>query len=425
MNKPQKETIVARINLDLGDYGRILGFSFILYLVAHFVYWGICLKFFKVSSLNVKTGQRLKITSPFVLWLNILRLVGYYIGLSEYKSSKRPIIKRQDLGEGANNNQDQNKNPDQPIFEQFSLEENDHLKNDQIGEIDYLVNDNPDKEEGSEGIFLIKENKVENGNGAQDQPNWENDLDAENNSKPTKMNKKHLKLGTYFGQNLRRFVMVGVGVSIIISFQLLITVILGIGFFPETDNLGQYFLGNFYYKDYLGFVSINCFMFALATFIVSNFMAKKELTNQKVLYREVLKSEMNWENYPKSHKFLSPHVVYFSGLNNHNKYKLEDDLTEYITYLEGSGSVSVNFNTEEQTNKYGGFGKQFRGNRSESEIQNNGFSFDRQLLTKGENEFISSEGCLYFRNIIIGSIILLFGIFTLIAMASYSSQHDH
>jgi hypothetical protein len=181
-------------------------------------------------------------------------------------------------------------------------------------------------------------------------------------------NKKHIRLAAYFGQNLRRLCLLEMGVFSIIFLQLIIMVILGMFNFSSTKDFLGFLKGDFLYRDSLGLVTANCFCFGVLTFGLGYFLNRREYKNQKVIYREVLKNELANKPQKVQRKFLSPHIVYFSGLDQRiKKTEFEEELREYIDYARENDSLSSEesliLNEEKQTEheeRFGNFANGFK-----------------------------------------------------------------
>jgi hypothetical protein len=202
-------------------------------------------------------------------------------------------------------------------------------------------------------------------------------------------NKKHIRLAAYFGQNLRRLCLLEVGLIIIVVVQFLLVAIFGLFTFPTTKEFFGFLKGDFLYKDYLGLVTANCFVLGLLTFGMSYFLNRREFFNQKVLYREVLKNELRSDKELVQKKFLSPHVVYFSGLNQQiKKSDFEEELQEFIDYGRENDSLSSENGSlildEERSKdeKYGNFTKGFKKGKDLTGRLNNDHdeSIDRMFI---------------------------------------------
>lgn len=186
-------------------------------------------------------------------------------------------------------------------------------------------------------------------------------------------NKKHIRLAGYFGQNLRRLCLLEVGLLAIVVVQFALAAGLGLCLFPSRKEFLGYLQGDFLYKDYLGLVTGNCVCFGVLTFAMSYFLNRREFLNQKVLYREVLRNEIGLSKHEKQRiqrKFLTPHIVYFSGLNQQiKKSEFEEELREFIDFGRDNDSLSSENGSlilgEEDANreKYGNFTEGFKGAR--------------------------------------------------------------
>ena len=181
-------------------------------------------------------------------------------------------------------------------------------------------------------------------------------------------NKKHIRLAAYFGQTLRRLCLMEVGLLAIIGLQFLLVVVFGLAVFPSTKEFLGFLKGDFLYKDYLGLVTGNCCCFGLLTFGLGYFLNRREFTNQRVLYREVLRNELASKRERVQNKFLRPHVVYFSDLEQRvKKAEFEEQLQEYVDYAREGDSLSSeeSFILDEEDpgrrpDTQGGFGPGFK-----------------------------------------------------------------
>jgi hypothetical protein len=209
-------------------------------------------------------------------------------------------------------------------------------------------------------------------------------------------NKKHIRLAAYFGQNLRRLCLLEVGLIIIILAQFIMVSVFGIFTFPTQKEFFGYLKGDFLYKDYLGLVTGNCFCLGLLTFGMSYFLNRREFYNQKVLYREVLKNEIRSNKDLVQRKFLSPHIVYFSGLNQQvKKSDFEEELQEFVDYGRDNDTLSSENGSlildEERSRdeKYGNFTNGFKRGREVHHRMDNDYneSVDRMFINiKKDND---------------------------------------
>ena len=454
MNKTLDENIVDNDNFDLKSYSLIVGIAIGMYVASQLIHWFIYLKFFKINSLDVRTGRRIRVSSPKVLWFNVARLVRYYVGLARSKTSGKFILdsansKKNDKKETDTDkiNTKSKENESDYIFTEEEvridamdcdvscLSSNEAMNRPSTGPIEganSLINNTLVDIEDLRGTDLIKDELVSHKirisklekihSGENNDLNFapfprKNEENLTGKRDEQTVFKKHIKLAAYFGQNLRRMVFLELGIFSIMFIQLLFSIILGIAFFPSWDHFRKYLRGDFLYKDYLGVVTANCFGFGFLTFLVSYIMAWKEFTSQKVIYREVLKNELNPGNKQEQRKFLSPHVVYLSGLDKQStKYKIEEELEEFIDYIEGSENVcsengSLILNSErgdEISEDDRGFGKGFRAKlRFNKETGKLDESVDRVILKsqkEGLNCWKSQKSS--FKNIT-GEIILI------------------
>ena len=223
--------------------------------------------------------------------------------------------------------------------------------------------------------------------------------------------KKHIRIAAYFGQNLRRLCLLEIGILTIIVIQLLLVSILGVSVFPSGKEFYGYLKGDFLYKDYLGLVTGNCFCFGFLTFLLSFFLNKREFKNQTVIYREVLRNEFTSGEQKVQKKFLSPHIVYFSGLNQQiKKTDFEEELQEFIDYgrdndtlsSENGSLILADERRKEREEKMGHFttdfkkGMDFKGRISPPDYDE---SVDRIFVTinkdnSGSSKNIRNEGIL-------------------------------
>ena len=192
-----------------------------------------------------------------------------------------------------------------------------------------------------------------------------------------------------------------VGLVCIILVQFIMVALLGFFMFPSGKEFLGFLKGDFLYKDYLGLVTGNCFIFGVLTFGLSYFLNRREYTNQKVIYREVLRNEVSLKSRRVQRKFLSPHVVYFSGLDQRiKKSDFEEELTEYVDYGRENDSLSSENGSlileeervRERDEKYGNFtsgfkrGKDPTGRVHDSEINE---SVDRMFFISNNQNTLS------------------------------------
>ena len=212
--------------------------------------------------------------------------------------------------------------------------------------------------------------------------------------------KKHIRFASYFGQNLRRLTLLEISLLTIIAAQLVIVTASGAFVFPNYQEFIGYLKGDFLYKDYMGLVSMNCLIFGLLTFALSFVLFRTEFKNQQLVYEQVLKNEVRKKDSSVQRKFLSPHVVFLSGLDKGvNKYQVQEELALFVDYNKRnedsfsseSGSLILadkNSDFTEVTEDKNTFGRAFHRSKGKNQRGREGrgdMSVDRVMFGKSMN----------------------------------------
>lgn len=338
-----------------------------IFVGAQLLYWVLYLRHFRVQTLDVCTGKRVRVTSLLWLWVNCLRLVRYYWGLSRSNSSGRfsqgqsgdlPEARRpakgslceegfsfdsggEDFHADASFSRVETSDAAPTNKESSDTDDEAQLRNAPESGADTRAKETP-------GARRMKQTL----SGEQDDLLFFHTGPAEGVSREAQSlakerrrmeNKKHIRLAAYFGQNLRRLCLLEVGLLLTMVLQFALISALGFALFPTRREFFGYLQGDFLYKDYLGLVTGNCVVFGMLIFGLSIFLSRREFLNQKVLYREVLRNENDEaaSGAQVQRKFLTPHVVYFSGLDRQvKKSDFLEELREFVDFGRENESLS-------------------------------------------------------------------------------------
>lgn len=385
MNKNIDHNIIDNNLFDLKNFFTITGLSILIFFISQLFHWVVYLRNFNIISLNAKSGKMLRVRSPKDVWVNLYHLTKYYLGLSYSKTSGRFYTHEKLATSNITMSPQENilthiQNDDIMYKEAFKSHETISVFNNEDVRIDASHNDeifppsqtneinkprssisNPKKFSSPQHL----NNHINNLRTSKSNQEIQNDPQFKINSDKNvndvhnnfKIKKKHIKISAYFGQNLRRIILLKSGVFSILCIQLVFALISGAAYFDTWQQFRSYIRGDFLYKDYMGVVTANCFFFGFLTFSMSYILMKNENKSQRVIYREVLKNEILKGKNQEQKKFLSPHVVYFSGLNkNSKKEEIKEQVFEYIDYIKehetnSSENNSLIFAYERENNK--------------------------------------------------------------------------